>query len=253
MIHSTALVDSDLPDDAEVGPYAVVGPEVTLGPGCSIGPNAVVMGPTHIEGGVKIGPCAVVGTDPQDMKYSGERTTLQIGEGTVIREFANLNRGTAATGSTVVGKNCLVMAYVHVAHDCRIGDNVVLANAVNLAGHVRIGDHARVGGVVPVHQFVRIGAHSMIGGGYRVSKDVPPFALAGGYPLRVVSMNKIGLRRDGFAPERIDLLRKAFNRLFRSEGVLSEKASVILEEGGWGEDSEALARFVLSSERGVII
>jgi UDP-N-acetylglucosamine acyltransferase len=202
--------------------------------------------------GVQIGPCAVVGTDPQDIKYSGERTTLRIGEGTVIREFANLNRGTAATGSTEVGRNCLIMAYVHIAHDCRIGDSVVLANAVNLAGHVRIGDHARVGGVVPVHQFVRIGAHAMIGGGYRVSKDVPPFTLAGGYPLRVVSINRIGLRRDGFTPERIDLLRKAFHTLFRSEGVLSEKASGILEDGGWGEDSETLARFVLSSERGII-
>ncbi len=252
MIHPAAIVECPVPDDCEVGPYAVVGPDVVIGPGVRIAPHAFVGGRTTISGGVVIGPSAVVGTDPQDLKYGGEDTSLLIGERTVIREFANLNRGTSATGMTVVGADCLVMAYAHVAHDCRVGDSVILANSVNLAGHVQIGDYAIIGGVVPVHQFVRIGEHSMTGGGFRVPMDVPPFCLVGGYPLRVVSLNTVGLRRRGFSPERLADLDRAFTLLFRESGPLTAKARSIVGGDGWGNDARRLASFILESDRGVI-
>ncbi len=164
MIHKTALVDCAVPESAKIGPYAVVGNEVTLGENVVIGAHAVVVGITTLAEGVQVGPGAVIGTPPQDLKYAGERTTLEIGAGTVIREMANINCGTSATGRTVIGAGCFLMAFSHVAHDCVIGDGVILANSVNLAGHVEVGTRAIIGGVVPVHQFTRIGEYSMIGG-----------------------------------------------------------------------------------------
>lgn len=252
MIHPSSVVDSPVPDDAEIGPFAVLGKDVTLGSGIRIGAHATVMGPTVLGDGVVIGPSAVVGTDPQDLKYGGERTSLTIGPRTVVREFANINRSTSETEPTTIGSDCLIMAYVHVAHDCRIGDRVILANAVNIAGHVDIGDDVTIGGVVPVHQFVRIGAHSMIGGGYRVNKDVHPFILAGGYPLHVAALNAIGMRRKGFAGQRLEDLDRAFRYLFREDGNLTVKAGKLLETPGCSPDVTELARFILSSERGVI-
>ncbi|OPL18853.1 MAG: hypothetical protein AVO35_02655 [Candidatus Aegiribacteria sp. MLS_C] len=252
MIHPTVQSGSELPRDVEVGPYAVIGPEVEFGSGVVIGPHAFVTGPCRIGDGVYIGPSAVVGTDPQDLKYRGERTELVIGPRTVIREFANINRGTGESGRTVIGADCLIMAYVHVAHDCVVGDRVILANAVNIAGHVEIGDDVNIGGVVPIHQFVRIGKHSMIGGGFRVSKDVPPFVLAGGSPLRVMSLNLVGLKRKGFSSDRLDELGRAFRYLFREKGTLTTKAKEIMEQGSSSEDCVHLADFILTSDRGVI-
>ena len=252
MIHPTAIVDSDLPEDVEIGPYAVIGPEVQLGKGVRIGPHAYVTGPAHIGDSVSIGPSVVIGTDPQDLKYNGERTEVIIGSRTVIRELANINRGTAESGRTVVGSNCLIMAYVHIAHDCVIGDRTILANAVNMAGHVEIGSDVTIGGVVPVHQFVRIGDHAMIGGGYRVSKDIPPFVLAGGTPLRVLALNQIGLRRKGFTDERLDSLNRVFRYLFREDGALTSKARGLTEDSTTSDDAKQLADFILSSSRGVI-
>jgi UDP-N-acetylglucosamine acyltransferase len=252
MIHPTAIVDSPVPDSTEIGPCAVVGPGVEFGENVVVGPHAVVMGPLRTGDGVSVGPSAVIGTDPQDLKYRGEETRLEIGDRTVIREFANINRGTVETGCTMVGSDCFIMAYVHIAHDCRIGNGVILANAVNVAGHVEIGDNAVVGGVVPVHQFVRIGAFSMIGGGYRVSKDVPPFCLVGGYPMKVVSLNTVGLRRSGFDDERLQALGKAFRFLFRGDGFLTDKVNELLSGEDPGSDARKLAEFILSSTRGVV-
>lgn len=247
-----AAVDCAVPDGCSIEPFAVVGPGVTLSPGVSIGAHAVVTGRTTLGRDVRIGPCAVIGTDPQDLKFAGEDTALEIGDRTVIREFANVSKGTTATGCTIIGCDCLVMAYAHVAHDCRVGSRVILANAVNLAGHVEVGDHATIGGVVPIHQFVRIGAFSMIGGGYRVPMDVPPYCLAGGYPLKVSALNRIGLKRNGFSDERLQDLDRAFRFLFRDPGTVSSKAARVVEEAGWGDDARALAGFILSSRRGVI-
>jgi len=252
MIHSTALVESEVPDDIEIGPYAVIDSGVQFGKGVRIGPHAYVSGPATIGDSVSIGPSAVIGTDPQDLKYDGESTELIIGSRTVIREFANINRGTVESGRTVVGSDCLIMAYVHIAHDCIIGDRVILANAVNMAGHVEIGSDVTIGGVVPVHQFVRIGCHAMIGGGYRVSKDVPPFVLAGGCPLAVLALNKIGLRRKGFSPARLDSLDRVFRHLFREDGILTSKTRSLSEDSSLSADAKLLADFILSSSRGVI-
>lgn len=252
MRHPAAIVECRLPDSCSVGPFAVVGPDVRLGEGVTVGAHALVTGRTTLGDGVSVGPSAVLGTEPQDLKYAGEDTELVIGERTVIREFADINRGTAATGRTEIGADCLVMAYAHVAHDCRIGRGVILANSVNLAGHVEIGEYATIGGVVPVHQFVRIGAYSMIGGGFRVPMDVPPFCLAGGYPLRAVSLNRIGLRRRGFDPARLDLLDRAFRRLFRDDGPVAAKAEAMIGDDSWGGDARLLAAFILESRRGVI-
>lgn len=251
MIHPTAIVGSCLPDDAEIGPFAVIGEEVVLGRGVRIGAHATVYGPTTLGDGVSVGPSAVIGTDPQDLKYRGERTELVIGPRTVVREFANINRSTSVSSPTTIGADCLIMAYVHVAHDCRIGDRVILANSVNLAGHVQIGDDVNIGGVVPVHQFVRIGRYAMIGGGFRVSMDVPPFVLASGYPLKVSMLNTVGLRRKGFTKERLESLDRVFRHLFREEGTLSVKVGKLLEDPDCSPDAAELAGFILSSERGV--
>lgn len=252
MIHPTAIVNSDLPGDVEIGPYAIIGPEVQLGNSVRIGPHAYVTGPALIGDSVSIGPSAVIGTDPQDLKYSGERTEIIIGSGTAIREFANINRGTVESGRTVVGSDCLIMAYVHIAHDCTIGDRTILANAVNMAGHVEIGCDVTIGGVVPIHQFVRIGDYAMIGGGFRVNKDVPPFVLAGGAPLTTVALNRVGLRRKGFSHERLDNLDVVFRYLFKEEGTLTSKARGLIEDNSISDDARQLAGFVLSSSRGVI-
>lgn len=252
MIHSTAVIDSDIPSDASIGPYVVIGPEVKLGRDVRIASHAVVTGPAIFGDSVRIGPSAVIGTDPQDLKYNGERTEVIIGSRTVVREFANINRGTVESGRTIVGSDCLIMAYVHIAHDCEIGDRVILANAVNMAGHVEIGSDVTIGGVVPVHQFVRIGEYAMIGGGYRVSKDIPPFVLAGGYPLRVRALNRVGLRRKGFNRERLDSLDEVFRYLFRENGVLSSKVREILDDTESSDDARRLADFIISSNRGVI-
>lgn len=247
-----AVVSCDVPEGCTIEPFAVVGPDVTLSRGVHIGAHAYVAGRTTIGCDVRIGPGAVIGTDPQDLKFAGEDTSLEIGDRTVIREFANISKGTTATGRTTVGSDCLIMAYAHIAHDCRIGTRVIMANAVNLAGHVEVGDHATIGGVVPVHQFVRIGAYAMVGGGFRVPMDIPPFCLAGGYPLRVASLNLIGLRRNGFSPERLADLEKAFRHLFREPGPVSRKASEMTAEAGWGDDAVALAGFILSGRRGIV-
>lgn len=252
MIHPSAVVGSPLPPDAEVEPFAVIGPDVSFGKSARIGSHAVVMGPSSFGDDVTIGPSAVIGTDPQDLKYDGERTELVVGDRTVMREFANVNRGTSSSGRTLIGSDCLIMAYVHIAHDCVIGDRVILANAVNLAGHVSIEDDVTIGGVVPVHQFVTVGTHAMIGGGFRINKDIPPFVLASGYPLRVAALNSVGLRRKGFTSERLEKLDGIFRYLFRSEGTLTGKATALCSDPDCGEDGLRLAEFILASERGVI-
>jgi UDP-N-acetylglucosamine acyltransferase len=199
-----------------VGPYAIIGPNVTLGAGTTVGAHAVIDGHTTLGRDCRVFPHAVIGQPPQDLKFRGERTYLRVGDRTTIREFATLNLATQPEQETVVGSDCLLMAYTHVAHNCVLGNNVILANSVNLAGHVTIEDFAIVGGVTPVHQFVKIGCHSMIGGGSRIPQDVAPYTLVAGNPARLTGLNRIGLERRGFAPETIVALRRAFRIMFRS-------------------------------------
>ena len=173
-IHPTAMVDSQAELDAgvAVGPWVIIGPGVQVGGGTNIGPRVLIERDTLVGEDCLIANGAVLGTDPQDLKYKGEESSLEVGDRTVIREFATLNRGTRASGRTVIGSDCLIMAYTHVAHDCELGNHVILANAVNMAGHVTIQDWAIVGGMTPIHQFVRIGAHAFVGGGSRITKDL---------------------------------------------------------------------------------
>ena len=202
--------------------------------------------------GVEIYPSTTVAATPQDLKFGGERSFLHIGENTVIREFVSLHRGTGEGGVTRIGQNCLIMAYAHVAHDCIIGDNVILANSVNLAGHVEIEDFAILGGILPVHQFVRIGKHCMVGGGFRVPKDVPPFILAGGYPLAYAGLNAIGLRRRGFKLEEIDMIKKAYRYLFGSTMNTSQAIEYIEHNFEMSESVKHIVDFVKQSKRGLL-
>ena len=221
-------------DGVEIKSHVVIGENTTIGKNSTI-----------FHG-------AIVGEIPQDLKFKGEETTTEIGENTVIREYVTIHRGTSDRRETVIGNNCLIMAYAHVAHDCLLGDNVILANAVNLAGHVTLGDYATLGGLVPVHQFVRIGAHSYIGGGFRVPKDVPPFILASSEPLKYSGLNVIGLRRRGFTPESRELMKKAYRILFRSGNNTSQALEKIKSELTQTEEIRAIIEFVEQTERGII-
>jgi UDP-N-acetylglucosamine acyltransferase len=205
-----------------------------------------------VGGGARIFPHAAVGLAPQDLKYRGEVTYLEIGERTVIREFATLNVATEEGKSTRVGSDCLLMAYTHVAHNCVLGNHVILANAVNLAGHVTIEDHVIVGGVTPVHQFVRIGCHAMIGGASRIPQNVTPYALVAGNPPVLAGLNRIGLERRGFSDATIADLRRAYRLLFRSGLLLNEAVDKVRQEVPSGPEVDHLLTFVeSSSQRGL--
>jgi UDP-N-acetylglucosamine acyltransferase len=210
-IHPTAIVDprSELDAGVTVGPYSVIEADVQIGINCRIGPHVHIASGTRLGADCRVFTGAVLGSIPQDLKFGGEETALEIGERTTIREYATLNRGTKDRWKTTIGSDCLLMAYAHVAHDCIIGKHCILANAVNLAGHVVIEDWASVGGMVPVHQFVHIGQHSFIGGGYRVPKDVPPYILAAGEPLTFGGLNSVGLSRRGFSEPTLAALKRA--------------------------------------------
>jgi UDP-N-acetylglucosamine acyltransferase len=258
-VHRTALVatGAELEGDVEVGAYAVIGPRVRIGAGSSVGAHAVISGRTSIGRGNRIFAHAALGGEPQDKKYGGEDTELVIGDGNTIREFCTFNIGTAQGGGvTRVGSDNWVMAYAHVAHDCRIGDHCIVANAVTLAGHVEVGDSVVLGGLTGVHQFVRIGSHAMAGGGTILLQDLPPFVICNGNPAQAHGLNSEGLRRRGFAPEAIALLRRAYKALYR-EGLTAAAACEQIEAMAADEPASAahlhaLAAFVRASARGIV-
>ncbi len=254
-IHPTAIVNaaSELGPDVVVGPFAIIGPGVRVGAGTHIGPHVLVERDTAVGESCQIAQGAVLGTDPQDLKYKGERSELVVGDRTVVREYATLNRGTAASGRTVVGSDCVLMAYTHVAHDCRIGNHVILANAVNMAGHVTIEDWANVGGITGIHQFVRIGAHAFVGGGLRVSQDVPPYCRAAGEPLRLYGLNSIGLGRRGFPVDTRKHLRRAYRILFQSGLNVSQGISRVEAEVEQIPEVRHFLDFIRNSERGITL
>lgn len=253
-IHSTAIVSkkAQLGNDVSVGPYSIIEDDVIIGDGCKIESSVVIADGARIGKNVKISPGAVISTEPQDLKFGGEKSLVEIGENTVIREFATINRGTIAHGKTTLGKDCLVMAYAHVAHDCIIGDSVIMANSVNLAGHVEIGDFAILGGILPVHQFVKIGAHSMIGGGFRVQQDICPYSLVGGYPLKVVGINSVGLKRRGFSQDTVRTLEQAFKILFFSNLNTTQAAERIQNEFDSTPEIKEILGFINRSNRGIV-
>ncbi len=226
-IHDTAIVSSKakLGENVEVGPYAIIHADVEIGDDTIIGPHSVVYDGARIGKRVKFSQGCSVSNLPQDLKFSDEKSLFYVGDDTVIREFCTLHRGTIDNGFSKIGKNCLLMAYAHVAHDCIVGDNVIIANAVQLGGHVVIEDWAILGGLVPVHQFVRIGGHSMIGGGFRTTVDIPPYVIAAGTPVKFAGVNVIGLRRRGFSNEDIATIKDAFMILYKS-GLNQSQAKV---------------------------
>jgi len=254
-IHPTAIISSKahLGSRVEVGPFAIIGEGCELGDDCVIAPRATLERDVKLANGVKIGIGSVIGGAPQDLKYAGEPTSVEIGEGTVVREYSTINRGTSQSFKTTVGSNCLLMSYVHLAHDCHIGNGVIIANGVQLAGHVTVDDKATISGLSAVHQFVRIGRYSFIGGCSRVSKDIPPFLKAVGNPVKLYGLNSIGLQRNGFSDNVVRELKRAYRLFFRSDLNLSqamERAEAELER--FPEVTELL-QFVEASERGVVI
>ena len=254
-IHSTAIVSSRarLGERVEVGPFAIIGE------GCEVGDDSVIAARATLERdvklgtGVKVGIGSVLGGAPQDLKYAGEHTTVEIGDGTVIREFVTINRGTSQSFKTSVGARCLLMSYVHLAHDCHLGNGVILGNTVQLAGHVIIDDRATLSGLSGVHQFVRIGRNSFIGGCSRVSKDIPPFLKAVGNPIRLYGLNGVGLQRNGFPEEVVRELKRAYRLFFRSDLNLSQAMERAETELNLFPEVRELMEFVEGSGRGVVI
>jgi UDP-N-acetylglucosamine acyltransferase len=252
-VHPSAIVDdgAKLGAGVTVGPWALIGPGVEVGDGTQIGPRVYIERDTRLGEDCFIANGAVLGTDPQDLKFKGEKATLEIGDRTVIREFATLNRGTSASGSTVIGSDCLLMAYSHVAHDCEIGNHVILANSVNLAGHVMIEDWVIIGGVTPVHQFVRIGAHAFVGGGSRIPQDVPPYCRVAGNPPKLYGLNNVGLERRGLSAEVRRALKKTYRTLFQSDVNLSKALDRVDGEIAGVPEVRHLIEFIRASERGI--
>ncbi len=257
-IHETAVVDrsAEIDSSAEVGPYAVIGADVKIGAHTRVEPHAVVSGPATIGARNLIGSFATVGGAPQDLSYRGEPTELIIGDDNQIREYASIHRGTPnGKGKTVIGNNCLLMAYIHVAHDCRIGDNVIMANVATLAGHVEVEDRAAIGGLVAIHQFCRVGTYAYIGGVSGVGLDVPPYVIVAGIrdQTRVSGINKVGLRRAGFSREVINDLDSVFRLIYRSPNLLL-KDSLEIARNEYPECREVqyMIDFFESSKRGVI-
>jgi UDP-N-acetylglucosamine acyltransferase len=225
-----------------------------MGEECELISHVVLQGPTRMGRGNRIFPFTTVGVPPQDLKYKGEDTRLEIGDNNVIREFASIHRGTVTGGGlTRIGSNCLIMAYVHIAHDCAIGSNVIMANAATLAGHVTVEDNAVVGALCPVHQFVRIGAYSYIGGGSTITQDVLPFSkTVAARDAKAYGLNSVGLERRGFSRERVRKIHHAFKVLLASKLNTSQALARLKAEADIGEDAEMLVRWIEASERGVI-
>ncbi len=255
MIHPSAVIDpgARLAGGVEVGPFAVIGAGVEIGEGTRIGPHTVIRGPTRIGRDNRIFQFASVGEDPQDMKYGGEETRLEIGDRNQIRECATLHRGTVQDqGVTRVGDDNLFMAYTHVAHDCRIGNHVIMANAASLGGHVEIQDWAILGGFTIVHQFCRLGAHSFCAMGSALSKDVPPYVTVGGQPAAPHGINSEGLRRRGFSPAAIAAIKRAYRALYLAGLKLDEALERIGGLAAEVPEVAALAAFVAERGRGIV-
>ena len=258
-IHPTALVDpkAQLDSSVSVGPYAVIGPHVRIGAGTTVGAHCVIEGHTTIGQDNRIFQFASVGAQPQDKKYAGEPTRLEIGDGNTIREFVTINTGTVQDeGLTRIGHDCWIMAYVHIAHDCRLGDHIILANAVQLAGHVHLGDWVFLGGLTGVHQYGRVAAHAMTAFQTRLAQDVPPFVTAGGNPAEAQSINAEGLKRRGFSPERITLIKQMYRLLYRQGLTLHAARQQIDALRGEVAEADAdialMQDFLTSATRGIV-
>ena len=256
MIHPTAIVDpgAQVPGSCRIGPLCVIGADVVLGEDCELVSHVVLGGPMRMGNKNRVFPFTTLGLEPQDLKFKGEATHLEIGDHNTFRECVTVHRGTPGGGGvTRIGSYCLVMAYTHIAHDCQIGSHVIMANAATLAGHVTVEDHATVGALCPVHQFVRIGAHAYIGGGTTITQDVLPFSkTSAAREVHAYGLNAVGLQRRGFSEERIRKIQRAYRLLLNSKMNTSQALEKLKSEPEMGDDVAMLVRFIESSERGVI-
>jgi UDP-N-acetylglucosamine acyltransferase len=255
-IHPTAIISPDavLGDNVEVGPYAFIDANVAIGDNCKIHPHAVIYSYVKIGSGCEIFPGAVVGAIPQDLKYDGEVSYVEIGDNVTIRECATINRGTRASGKGVtrIGNDTLVMSYVHVAHDCNVGNHCILVSFVGLAGETDVDDWAIIGGSTVAHQFSHIGAHAMIGGGFRISKDIPPYTLCGREPLVYVGVNIVGLRRRGFDSDVIRNIKDIYDTIYFQGNNISDGCARV--EAGFppSEERDVILDFIRNSKRGIV-
>jgi UDP-N-acetylglucosamine acyltransferase len=249
-VHSSAIVDpgAELGEGVEVGPFSLIGAGVVVGDGTVIGPHTSLQGKATIGREVQIGHGSLIGCPPQDINFTGEDTTVEIGDRTVIREYATIHRGTSSTGRTVVGADCYLMTYVHVAHDCVVGDHVIIANSTQLAGHVSIEEHVIISGLVGIHQFVTVGTYAFIGGGTRVAQDIPPYVKA---VNKLYGLNSVGLQRAGFKPETLAALKRAYRFVFNSNLNLTDAVARARAELPPMREVEHFLDFVESSGRGV--
>lgn len=244
--------ESQVADNVVIEPFVTVDKDVVIGEGTRIGSNVTILPGTRIGKNCRIFPGAVIGAAPQDLKFKGEYTTVEIGDNTTIRECVTVNRGTIARGKTVIGSNCLIMAYVHVAHDCLVGNNVILVNSTQLAGEVTVDDWAIIGGMSAIHQFVHVGTHVMISGGSLVRKDVPPFIKAGREPLSYVGINSIGLRRRSFNNDKIREVQDIYRYIYQKGLNTTQAIEIIEAEMPATPERDEIMLFVKDSKRGII-
>lgn len=247
-IHPNAKIGKDV----TVEPFSTIYEDVEIGEGTWIGPNVTIMNGARIGKNCRIFPGAVISAVPQDLKYKGEMTTAEIGDNTTIRECVTVNKGTSDKYKTVIGKNCLIMAYVHVAHDCILGDNIIIANSVNLAGHVTIEDHVILEGLVAVQQFVKIGAHSFITGGSLVRKNVPPFVKAAREPLSYVGINSVGLKRRGFSNEAILQIEDIYRTIYVRGLNVTNALNIVEQEAPSSTEKSQIVNFIRESTNGIM-
>ena len=239
--------------DATIHPTAIVSSQAELGPDVEVAARAILEQNVRLAPQCQVGSGSILGGAPQDLKYAGEETWVEVGEGTVIREYCTINRGTTQSRVTRLGKHCLVMTYVHMAHDCHVGDGVILTNGVQLAGHVTIDECAIISGLTPVHQFVKIGAYAFVGGMSRVTKDVPPYTKAVGNPMKLYGLNAVGLQRHGFTPETVAELKKAYRLFFRAGLNISQALERARAELAMLPEVERFVQFIEESARGVLV
>jgi len=253
-IHPSAIIDpkAQIGENVKIGPFVIIENDVVIGDGTEIKSSAVIKSGARIGKECRIFQSAIISEIPQDLKFSGEKTLLEIGDRTTVREFCTLNRGTSELGKSSIGNDCLLMAYVHVAHDCVIGDKTILANGVQLAGHVSIGYHVTIGGMTPIHQFCNVGDHAFVGGGYRVVQDVPPYILASGEPLKFAGVNNVGLRRRGFSSESRMNIKRVYKQIFYSAMNMSESIKEIKSNIEQTEEVKIILNFIENSNRGLI-
>ncbi|MCQ2225517.1 MAG: acyl-ACP--UDP-N-acetylglucosamine O-acyltransferase [Paludibacteraceae bacterium] len=254
MIQEMSFVhpEAKIGKDVEIAPFVYIDKDVEIGDGCQIMSHATILSGARIGKNVRIFPGAVISAIPQDLKFKGEVTTAVIGDNTTIRECATVNRGTASKGTTIVGSNCLIMAYSHIAHDCKLGNNIIIGNASQIAGEVVIDDWAILSGSVLVHQFSHIGSHVIIQGGSRVGKDVPPYITAGRDPLSYAGLNLVGLRRRGFSNDQIREIQEIYRLLYQSGLNTTQATEKIINEIADSAEKQTVVAFLKSAERGII-